>query len=664
MIDLLWTVPFFPLLGFFILFTVGGYLSDKQSTVIGISTVVLSAVMTLTVGCHFLEALHAPGAHAFVITLWNWIDLPTMHVGLSFQLDSLSMLMIFVITFVGSLIAIFASEFMEEYGDYRRFYAAMNLFIANMLVLVLADNLLLLFLGWEGVGLCSYLLIGFWYQDPKNGRAARKAFLMTKVGDTLMAIGLFLIFSELKTLNIQEILLKAPQVWPVGSVMATAVGLLLLGGACGKSAQFPLQAWLPDAMVGPTPVSALIHAATMVTAGVYLIARTNALFALAPTAQLAVAIVGAITLLIAGFSAMVQKDLKRVLAYSTISQIGYMFLALGVGAYSAAMFHFMTHAFFKALLFLCAGVIGHCLHHEHNMFKMGGLKNQLPITFWTFFIGSCSLAALPLFTAGFYSKDLILWEAFASDKGAVALWLAGFIGAFVTSFYTFRMVFITFFGKAKSYVNKTPGLRMHIPLIILGILSAVGGLVETPHLLGHVTLFSQYMHSVLPEVTMDPVRGTEHYELILQGLALLVTAIGIFLAYKFCWPGAAEVITPSSAKAHGHGDHGHSHGAGHDGHGHGHSHGDDHEDDVSGIRKFWMGGWGFDWFYNEVFTKNYVRIAQINKNDAVDLIYKGISQVTIAVHKGVQLTQTGKVAHYATGIVLGTIILVGMVVLL
>ena len=290
----------------------------------------------------------------------------------------------------------------------------MNLFVGSMLVLVLADNLLLLYLGWEGVGLCSYLLIGFWYKDASNGLAARKAFIVTRVGDTAMLIGLFILFHTLGTLQIQDLMHRASAHWAVGSPYAIAAAALLLGGAVGKSAQLPLQTWLPDAMAGPTPTSALIHAATMVTAGVYLIARTHVLYTLAPQVQFAVAVVGAATLLLAGFSALTQPDIKRVLAYSTISQIGYMFLALGVGAWAAALFHLMVHAFFKALLFLAAGIVIDALHHEHNIFRMGGLRKELPIAFWTFLIGGCSLAGLPLVTAGFVSKDLILWSAWTS----------------------------------------------------------------------------------------------------------------------------------------------------------------------------------------------------------------------------------------------------------
>jgi len=395
--DLLFLIPALPFAGFLILALVGRRLPKIGSAVIGVGTVGLSAVLTILIGINFI--MSPPQGHALTQTLWTWMQFDGYAASVSFVLDPLSLIMIFVITFVGFLIHLYSSEFMLDDEGYGRFFAYMNLFVGAMLTLVLADNLLLLYLGWEGVGLCSYLLIGFWYADPANGRAARKAFVVTRIGDTAMALGIFLLFTHFGTLNIQELMRHASRQWPIGSSVAILAAALLLGGAVGKSAQLPLQTWLPDAMAGPTPVSALIHAATMVTAGVYLIARTHVLFELAPVVQAAVAIIGAATLLIAGFSALAQKDIKRVLAYSTISQIGYMFLALGVGAWSAAMFHFMTHAFFKALLFLAAGVVILAQHHEHDMFKMGGLRKKLPITFWTFLIGASSLAALPLITA-------------------------------------------------------------------------------------------------------------------------------------------------------------------------------------------------------------------------------------------------------------------------
>src|SRR5579864_2806735 len=367
---------------------------------------------------------------------------------------------------------------MEGDEGYSRFFAYMNLFVASMVTLVLADNLLLLYLGWEGVGLCSYLLIGFWYTDPVNGRAAQKAFYVTRAGDAAMSLGLFLLFAHLGTLQIQDLMHQAQAQWVAGSGLATGAALLLLGGAVGKSAQLPLQVWLPDAMAGPTPTSALIHAATMVTAGVYLIARMNALYVLSPAARLVIAIVGIATLLLAGFSALTQHDIKRVLAYSTVSQIGYMFLALGVGAWAAAIFHFMTHAFFKALLFLGAGMVIESLHHEHDIFKMGGLRKELPVTFWTFLIAGCSLAGLPLITAGFYSKGLIIWSTRVAEHGSATLWLLAVIGVLLTSIYTFRLIFLVFFGEAKTHVAKKPGWAMQTPCVILAILSIIGGYVK------------------------------------------------------------------------------------------------------------------------------------------------------------------------------------------
>ena len=373
----------------------------------------------------------------------------------------------------------------------------MNLFVASMLILVLADNLLFLYLGWEGVGLCSYLLIGFWYKDPVNAKAAIKAFVVTRIGDTAMAIGLFLLFVTAGTLQIQPLMEKIAQ-YPVGSAFCVAAAALLLGGALGKSAQLPLQTWLPDAMAGPTPVSALIHAATMVTAGVYLIARTHVLFTQAPVVQSAVAVIGAVTLLLGGFSALTQHDIKRVLAYSTISQIGYMFLALGVGAWAAAIFHFMIHAFFKSLLFLSAGVVIMALGQEHNIFKMGGLRREMPVAFYSFLIGCASLSALPVVTAGFYSKDMILSQVWSSQMGGPWLWLAGLLGALLTSIYSFRVLFVTFFGEKKTTVTYRPGICMLMPLVILACLSIIGGFINLPQTLGNAEIFSRFMQSALP----------------------------------------------------------------------------------------------------------------------------------------------------------------------
>jgi NADH-quinone oxidoreductase subunit L len=438
-----------------------------------------------------------------------------------------------------------------------------------------------------------------------------------------------LLFTNLGTLNVEELMHAARQQWPAGSETAMLAAALLLGGALGKSAQIPLQVWLPDAMAGPTPVSALIHAATMVTAGVYLIARTHVLFELAPMVQSAVAVIGAATLLVAGFSALAQRDIKRVLAYSTISQIGYMFLGLGVGAWSAAMFHFMTHAFFKALLFLGAGVVILAQHHEHDMFKMGGLKDKLPATFWTFLIGSASLSALPLVTAGFYSKDLILWQAWSSPSGSAALWAAGLLGAFITSLYSFRMVFVTFFGIPKIEITHRPGARMIGPLIVLAVLSIIGGFMELPESLGHLNLFSDFLGPVFSGQAVqhaDP--GNER---LLQVIASVVSLAGIVIAYLFYLrrPRMAEKLASSPVGA--------------------------------GLHRFWFSGWGFDRLYDTLFVRPFEWIARINRDDVIDSGYTGIAHLNRAVHAVLSRTQTGSIRWYAMGIAFGAAVFLGII---
>jgi NADH-quinone oxidoreductase subunit L len=448
--NLLYLTFIFPLVGFLLLATLRTRLSENTAAVIGVGSMGLSALTALYVGIDFMQNI--PQGGAYVQTLWTWMQVGDFTANFALHLDGLSLTMLGVVTGVGFFIHLFASWYMRGEAGYERFFSYMNLFVASMLLLVLGDNLGLLYLGWEGVGLCSYLLIGFYYSDKANGEAAIKAFTVTRVGDVFMAIGLFILFQQLGTLDIQQILTLAPQHWQVGDPMVVAATLMLLGGAVGKSAQLPLQTWLADAMAGPTPVSALIHAATMVTAGVYLIARTHGLFLLAPDVLYLVGIVGAVTLVLAGFSALVQTDIKRVLAYSTMSQIGYMFLALGVGAWHAAIFHLMTHAFFKALLFLSAGAVIVACHHEQNIFKMGGLRKKIPFVYACFLIGGGALAAFPFLTVGFYSKDAILWQAFAS--GHTELFWAGLLGAFFTSIYTFRLIFIVFHGEEKTTLMK------------------------------------------------------------------------------------------------------------------------------------------------------------------------------------------------------------------
>ncbi len=388
----------------------------------------------------------------------------------------------------------------------------------------------------------------------------------------------------------------------------------------GKSAQLPLQTWLPDAMAGPSPVSALIHAATMVTAGVYLIARTHVLFEIAPLAQTIVAVVGAVTLLIAGFSALNQHDIKRVLAYSTISQIGYMFLALGVGAWSAAIFHFMIHAFFKALLFLGAGALIFVLDEEHNMFKMGGLWKKLPAIFWTFLIASGALAALPLITAGFFSKDKILWLTYASDKGSVLLWLAGLAGAFITALYTFRMVFITFFGKQNTELAGRAAKSMIIPMVVLAFFSFAGGYIELPENMAHLSLFSHFIEKTLPVTNM--AETTHSTELIFQLIAAFTAISGVFIAYRYYFNKSFPAGVPER----------------------------------NAIQKFFYNGWDFDLLYDKLIVKPVVFLSKIDKNDFVDLFYNGLASVTRRLHSMLSATQNGKVSWYAMIIAIGAIL--------
>lgn len=625
--ELLFLIPALPFAGSLILALAGRRLSRATIALVGAGSVGLSALLTMVMAIEFIGSQ----GEAFTQTLWTWMKVGNFSASIAFTLDALSLVMLFVITFVGFLIHLYSAEFMQNDEGYSRFFAYMNLFVGSMLTLVLADNLLLLYLGWEGVGLCSYLLIGFWYKDPANGAAARKAFIVTRIGDTSMAIGLFLLYANLGTLHIQDLMHRASTEWQIGSPLAIAAAALLLGGAIGKSAQLPLQTWLPDAMAGPTPVSALIHAATMVTAGVYLIARTHVLFTLVPPIQTSVAIIGAVTLLLAGFSALTQKDIKRVLAYSTISQIGYMFLALGVGAWSAAMFHLMTHAFFKALLFLGAGVVILAQHEEHDMFKMGGLRKRIPIVFWTFLIGSASLSALPLVTAGFYSKDLILWQAWSSPTGSLWLWLAGLFGAFITSLYTFRMVFVTFFGKEKLGLSIRPGRRMIVPLIVLALFSIIGGFIELPVTLGNVPLFSNFLTSVFPT---SSEHAAESMELLLQLVASLVSASGIVLAYVLYLRRPAFAEKFATARA------------------------------TETLRRFWFAGWGFDSLYDALFVKPFHWIAKINKDDLIDSGYDGIVTMNTALHRVLSKTQNGSIRWYAMGIAVGVVVFLGIVILL
>jgi NADH-quinone oxidoreductase subunit L len=621
-ISLLWLIPALPFASALVLALFGSRFSRGATAAVGVGSIGLSALITILVAVSFFSV--PPSGNSYTQVVWTWINVAGFAPEIGLYLDALSLVMVLVVTFVGFLIHIYSAEFMFEDDGYSRFFAYMNLFVASMITLLLANNLLLLYLGWEGVGLCSYLLIGFWYRDPVNGLAARKAFIVTRVGDTAMSLGLFLLFTRLGTLQIQDLMQRASEQWPAGSVYALVAALLLLGGAVGKSAQLPLQVWLPDAMAGPTPTSALIHAATMVTAGVYLIARTHVLFALAPAAQFAVAIVGAGTLLLAGFSALTQHDIKRVLAYSTVSQIGYMFLALGVGAWQAAIFHFMTHAFFKALLFLGAGVIINALHDEHSIFRMGGLRKELSVAFWTFLIAGCSLAGLPFITAGFFSKDLIIWGALSAEQGHPGFWIAGIVGALLTSLYTFRLIFRVFFGPLGTPVTKRPGSAMTVPLLVLAFLSIVGGYLKQPLL--------DFLRSVLPPMIEAPTGAlTETHS---ESIAALMFLIGLYFAYLFHLQkrSLADTIVANPLGR--------------------------------TLHQWWFSDWGFDWIYDKAFVQPFIRAAEINKSDFVDAFYTGVARLSELFYRGLSQTETGRVRWYAMGMAAGSVLFIAMVLFL
>jgi NADH-quinone oxidoreductase subunit L len=481
-VSFLWLIPALPAVGVLFNAFFGARAGKRAVSLVGPGVIGAAfAVVCYTVA----RLMQLPAGAALAQDLYPWITAGSLQVHVAFRIDALSAVMIMVVSGVGFLIHIYSVGYMGDDAGYARYFTYLNLFMLSMLTLVTADNLPLLFVGWEGVGLCSYLLIGFWFDKEANATAGKKAFIVNRIGDAGFLLGIFLLFWNLgggaHSLSFQEIAAHAKAI-PLSTV--TIITLLLFVGATGKSAQLPLYVWLPDAMAGPTPVSALIHAATMVTAGVYMIARLNFLFILSETSMAVVATVGALTALFAASIGLAQTDIKRVLAYSTISQLGYMFLGVGVGAFSAGIFHLMTHAFFKGLLFLGAGSVIHGMSGEQDMQKMGGLRTHQPITFVTMFVATLAIAGIPGL-AGFFSKDEILAQAFASPHGSPWLWATGVVAAGLTSFYMFRLLFLTFFGECRAdehtrhHIHESPAV-MTVPLMILAVLSVIGGYVGLP----------------------------------------------------------------------------------------------------------------------------------------------------------------------------------------
>jgi len=525
----------FPLVGFLVLGLWGSRIKNENLIgAIGSSTVGLSFLFALFLFIHMLGV--EPGQQKQSVELFTWLSpftgsTKSLTVSVAYQIDQLSILMTLIVTGVGLLIHIYSIGYMHNDSGFWRFFAYMNLFIFAMLNLVLADNFLLMFLGWEGVGLCSYLLIGFWYEKKSTGDAAKKAFIVNRIGDFGFLLGMLLLFTTFGSLNFNSVF-NAASLLSVGNTTAVWITMLLFVGAMGKSAQIPLYVWLPDAMAGPTPVSALIHAATMVTAGVYMVARCSMLFALAPVTMEFIAIIGAVTAVFAATIGLVQNDIKKVLAYSTISQLGYMFLAMGVAAFSAGIFHLMTHAFFKALLFLGSGAVIHAMHDEQDIQKMGGLRKYLPVTYKTFLIGAIAIAGIPPF-AGFFSKDEILWKAFSNEQGSWIFWLLGILGAAMTAFYMFRLVTLTFEGKERFdhhrvHPHEAPK-TMTVPLIILAILSIIGGFAGIPH----ASMIEKWLEPVFSPARYKILSG-EHtgglMEYLLMFVSVAIAAAGIYAA--------------------------------------------------------------------------------------------------------------------------------------
>jgi NADH-quinone oxidoreductase subunit L len=630
--ELIWLVPAFPLAGAIAL-GLGRPLTGKSAGILGSAAAGLAAAAACLVACLFVAGGQVP----YTVSLWTWLDLGAASQAIAFSVDALAIVMILVVTIVGFLIHLFSIEHMAGEEGYRRFFAYMNLFVAFMLVLVLAGNFLLLYLGWEGVGLCSFLLIGFWFRDRANGAAARKAFLVTRVGDVALLLGMLLIAASLGSLDIGEASRKAQSAWaPAGSSsLAMLAAALILGGALGKSAQLPLHTWLPDAMAGPSPVSALIHAATMVTAGVYLVARANAFFALAPQVLEVVAVLGAATLLYAGLCALAQRDFKKILAYSTMSQIGYMFLALGASAWTGAVFHLATHALFKSLLFLAAGAVINALGHERDVYAMGALAKKMPLLFWTFLAGAFGLTALPPVTAGLASKDAILARLWYVGGDARLLWWAAMAGVLLTSLYTFRMIFLVFAGPSRrggvgaSSHEGELGPSTTIPLIALALLCLVGGLLDFPRLMGGRPYFGAFLAGALPTAPL-PEADTA-LDLFLSLAPLILSLLGIPLAWLIARRGLERRdIAPKGA--------------------------------LPAMAAIAREGFGFDRVYAFLFVRPVLRLAGKGV-DFVNLASEGLRGATMRLSGLLRSSQDGRPRRYLGALALGALLLLAAVLI-
>ena len=613
-------VPTLPLIGFAGYLLYGQYLKEKSAGLLASLWIILSFFLTLILFFQLNESSPAINVHLF-----DWINTDDLNIPFEFRIDQLSIIMMLLITGVGSLIHIYSTGYMHGDEGFSRFFAYLNLFIFFMLILVMANNFVLMFAGWEGVGLCSYLLIGFWYKDHENNKAANKAFIINRIGDLFLLFGLFLLYKQFGTFIFSDLeqniagSMSSPEI-------LTFITLLLFIGATGKSAQIPLYTWLPDAMAGPTPVSALIHAATMVTAGIYLIVRSNFLFALAPLTNEIITFVGLTTSIFAGVIATKQNDIKKILAYSTISQLGLMFFALGLGAYGAAFFHLLTHAFFKALLFLGAGSVIHGLHGEQDIRNMGNLKKHMHYTHLLFLIGVLAIIALPPFS-GFYSKDNILSLAYIQSP---IWWIAALFAGLLTVFYMLRLYFVVFWGKERmsqdtiNKIHESPW-SMLLPLLILGILSVFGGWINAPELL----LGNKWLeHFISPIVSIHPSHLPHSTEWILMAVSMGSILLVAVMTYQKYVSKAHVPLIESNAK---------------DG------------SFVNLIRnKFYV-----DELYESVIGKSFLKLSQffnsIFENQVVRRITDGTGQLSLYVSENIRKTQNGFISYYLFAMALGVL---------
>ncbi|MDT8419915.1 MAG: NADH-quinone oxidoreductase subunit L [Desulfuromonadales bacterium] len=645
----LWLIPFFPLVGSIINGLLGKKIKNEK--VIG-SIGTLAIFASFLVSCQNFFGLLGSEQKVFQETVASWMTIGNLQVDWGFLLDPLSAVMIMVVTGVGSLIHLYSIGYMHGEVGFYRFFSYLNLFCFSMLMLVLGNNALVMFIGWEGVGLCSYLLIGYYFEKKSAGDAAKKAFVVNRIGDFGFLCGLLTLFWALGskgvwTLNFVEISENA-HLLQSGGLLVTVVTLCFFLGATGKSAQIPLYTWLPDAMEGPTPVSALIHAATMVTAGVYMIGRMNILFAMSPTTMMVVAIVGAATAIFAASIGFAQNDIKRVLAYSTVSQLGYMFLAMGVGAFTAGIFHLMTHAFFKACLFLGSGSVIHGMHHGYHhahlhddpqdMRNMGGLRKKMPITYITFLISTIAIAGVPLFS-GFFSKDEILWWSFGSTRGHWGLWLIGAIAAGMTAFYMFRLVAMTFWGeqktdaRAKDHIPESP-LTITIPLMILAFLAVVGGYVGVPAILGganHIHHFFEPVFAHAQELYKIEAHGAHATEYALMTASVLIAFAGIGLAI-YMYVKKPELPAKFTAA-------------------------------FSGLHQAVFNKWYIDELYDFLFVNPTKKIGTFLWRGfdvcVVDGVVNGTAWVVKGLSAGLRFTQSGFLHNYAAAMVVGVVVIVG-----